>query len=160
MRQKRISLLVLIVGLLILGFLAARYFGWTNTPKETSIPEPNIEIQTQIVEDTTFALRYASYTSDEIKVGYEINGITILKDYNIVCKLFNNKKEITASDTSGGGLVKMGDNHYYLTGIENISKIDLPNPLLLTVEITAVPTDSRLEPITASFEVSLNKEKN
>lgn len=54
----------------------------------------------------------------------------------------------------------MGENHYYLTGMENISKIDLPNPLLLTVEITAVPTDSRLEPITASFELSLNKEKN
>ncbi|MNC28156.1 hypothetical protein D3C76_26850 [compost metagenome] len=160
MKHKGISSLVLVVGMLIVGFLTVRYFWWANNPDETSIPEPNIEVKTKIIEGVTFALRNAYYTENEIKVGYEISGIAIIKDYNIVCKFYNNGKDITASNTSGGGLVSLGDKHYYLTGIENVSNHDLPDPLNLTVEITAMPSDSRLKPITASFELSLIKEKN
>lgn len=159
MNQKGIGLLVLIVCSLIFGFLAVRFYGGTNSPKEMSIPDPNIKVQTKIVEGKTFALRYASYTDNEIKVGYEVTGITISKDNNIVCKLYNHENKITTSDTSGGGMVILADNQAYLTGIENISKrANLPDPMDLTVEITAIPTDSSLEPITVSFELPLKKE--
>ncbi|WP_339219480.1 hypothetical protein [Paenibacillus sp. FSL H8-0332] len=160
MKHKRISLLVLVVGTLFVGFLAVRYFGWTNNPEKATMPEPNIEVQTKIVEGVTFALRNANYAENEIKVGYEVNGIAIIKDYNIICKFYNNGKDITDSNTSGGGLVSLGDKHYYLTGIEKVSNDALPDLLSLTVEITAVPSDSRLNHITASFDLSLNKEKN
>ena len=68
------------------------------------MPEPNIKVQTKIVEGVTFALRNANYVENEIKIGYEINGIAIIKDYNIVCKFYNNGTGITDSVHLGGGL--------------------------------------------------------
>lgn len=81
-----------------------------------------------------------------------------LEEYNISCKLYNDGNLITTSGPTGGGLIELDEKHYYLIASENINQINLPESINLTVEIAVIPNDYRQKPITASFNVSLDKQ--
>ena len=105
----------------------------------------------------TINLRNAEYTEGQIKVGYEVNGFS-LKEYNVSCKLYNDGNLISSSGSTDGGLIELDEQHYYFVGFENIDQVNLPDSINLTVEITVIPNDSGQKPLTASFNVDLDKE--
>ncbi|KOY16777.1 hypothetical protein [Paenibacillus xylanivorans] len=148
-----ISIIILVV--VVLG--AIWYFKVGYLLRKPEMPEANIEIQTQMVDGGTINLRNVDYTEGQIKVGYEVKGFS-LKEYNISCKLYNGGNLISTSGSTGGGLIELDEKHYYLIGDENINQINLPESVNLTVEIAVIPNDFRQKPITASFNVSLDKE--
>lgn len=157
MENRRRDLILLIIFLTVavlgtIGYLTAEYL--SNRPK---LPEGNIKIQSQMINDGSISLRNAYYTEDEIKVGYEVKGFS-MKEYNISCKLYSDGNLITTSGSTGGGLIELDEKHYYLTGIENLGQINLPESINLTVEISLIPNDNRQETLTTSFDVSLDKE--
>lgn len=157
MENKRRDLILLIIFLAVIvlgtiGYLTTDYL--SHKPK---IPESNIKIQTQMINDGTINLRNAYYSEDEIKVGFELQGIR-LKEYHVSCKLYSDGYLISTSGSTGGGLIELDENHYYFTGDESISQINLPESINLTVEISLIPNNFRKETLTTSFDVNLDKE--
>ncbi|MEK4370010.1 hypothetical protein [Paenibacillus sp. FSL E2-0151] len=154
-KEKKYVIAIIILVAVVLG--AIWYFKVGYLLKKPEIPEANIEIQTKMVDGGTINLRNAEYTEGQIKVGYEVRGFS-LEEYNISCKLYNDGNLITTSGPTGGGLIELDEKHYYLIASENINQINLPESINLTVEIAVIPNDYRQKPITASFNVSLDKQ--
>ena len=86
-----------------------------------------------------------------------MNGFS-LKEYNVSYKLYNDGNLISSSGSTDGGLIELDKQHYYFVGFENIDQVNLPDSINLTVEITVIPNDSGQKPLTASFNVDLDKE--
>jgi len=86
-----------------------------------------------------------------------VNGFS-LKEYNVSYKLYNDGNLISSSGSTDGGLIELDKQHYYFVGFENIDQVNLPDSINLTVEITVIPNDSGQKPLTASFNVDLDKE--
>ncbi|WP_408895254.1 hypothetical protein [Paenibacillus taichungensis] len=154
-KEKKYIIAIVILVAVVLGVIW--YFRVGYLLKKPEMPEANIEIQTKMVDRGTINLRNAEYTEGQIKVGYEVNGFS-LKEYNVSCKLYNDGNLISSSGSTDGGLIELDEQHYYFVGFENIDQVNLPDSIDLTVEITVIPNDSGQKPLTASFNVGLDKE--
>ncbi|WP_339168641.1 hypothetical protein MKX75_04800 [Paenibacillus sp. FSL R5-0341] len=150
--SKKSVIIAIIIGLIILILPIVLYFSVTNKA-ESALPDSNISLQTKTINGLTITLRNATYTDQEVHLGYEIQGGG--QSENDLEYVFYNKNDIFA-DSAFGNIHKLGDKHYYITTITDQVR-DLPEQLDLTFEIKARSDLARQHDIVIPFKLNLKK---